>query len=61
MVRGGDYECVEGEWKLPRTVVVRFPSYDKALEFYNSEEYKPVRQIRLDNSVGNVIIIKGAK
>ena len=61
LVRGGDYECVEGEWKLPRTVIVRFPSYEKALEFYNSEEYKPVRQIRLDNSVGNVIIIKGAK
>ena len=61
LVRGGDYQCVEGEWKLPRTVVVKFPSYEKALEFYNSEEYKPVRQIRLDNSVGNVIIIKGAK
>ena len=61
LVRGVDYECVEGEWKLPRTVVVKFPSYEKALEFYNSEEYKPVRQIRLDNSVGNVIIIKGAK
>ena len=59
LVRGGDYECVEGEWKLPRTVVVKFPSYEKALEFYNSEEYKPVRQIRLDNSVGNVIISKG--
>ena len=41
LVRGGDYECVEGEWKLPRTVVVKFPSYEKALEFYNSEEYKP--------------------
>ncbi len=38
---------------------IRFPSYEKALEFYNSEEYKPVRQMRLDNSVGNVIIIKG--
>jgi len=61
LVRGGDYECVEGEWKLPRTVVVKFPSYEKALEFYNSEEYKPVRQIRLDNSVGNVIIIKKTK
>ena len=61
IIRNGENQCVEGEWKLPRTVVVKFPSYEKALEFYNSEEYKPVRQIRLDNSVGNVIIIKGAK
>ena len=40
--------------------MIKFPSYEKALEWYNSEEYKPVRQIRLDNSVGNFIIVKGA-
>ena len=60
LVWGGEYQCFEGEWKFPRTVVIKFPSYEKALEWYNSEEYKPVRQIRLDNSVGNFIIVKGA-
>ena len=59
LVRGGDYQCFEGEWKFPRKVVIKFPSYEKALDWYNSEEYKPVRQIRLNNSVGNFIIIKG--
>ena len=59
LVRGGDYQCFEGEWKFPRTVVIKFTSYEKALDWYNSEEYKPVRQIRLNNSVGNFIIIKG--
>ena len=61
VVRGGEFQHVEGEWKNTRNIVIKFPSYEKALEFYNSEEYKPVRQIRLDNSVGNVVIIKGAK
>ena len=60
LVRAGEYKVVEGEWKNSRTVVIKFPDYDKALEWYNSEEYKPVRQIRLDNSVGNFIIVKGA-
>ncbi len=60
LVRGGEYKCFEGEWKFPRTVVIKFPTYEKALEWYQSEEYKPVRQIRLDNSVGNFIIVKGA-
>ena len=46
LVRGGEFQCFEGEWKYPRTVVIKFPSYEKALEWYNSEEYKPVRQIR---------------
>jgi len=61
LVRGGKYEKMLGNWDYERTVVIKFPSYEKALEWYNSEEYKPVRQIRLNNSVGNFIIVKGAK
>ena len=60
LVRGGDFQCFEGEWKYPRTVVIKFPSYEKVFEWYNSEIYKPIRQIRLDNTVSNTLIIKGA-
>ena len=60
LVRAGEYTVMEGKWDYSRNVVIKFPSYEKALEWYNSEEYKPVRQIRLDSSVGNQIIIKGA-
>ena len=60
IIRGGESTIVEGSWAYPRTVVIKFPSYEKALEWYNSEEYKPIKKIRLDNSVANGIIIKGA-
>ena len=59
IVRGGENTVVEGSWQHPRTVVIKFPTYEKALEWYNSEEYKPIKQIRLDNSEGTNIIIKG--
>ena len=59
LVRNGEYQCVEGETKFPRIVVIKFPSYEKALEWYNSDEYKSVKQIRLNNSEGSNIIIKG--
>ena len=59
IVRGGETKVLEGTWAYPRTVVIKFPSYEKALEWYHSEEYKPVRQIRLDNADTNQIIIKG--
>mgnify|MGYP005744621833 CR=1 FL=1 len=59
IVRNGEYQVVEGEDNFPRIVVIKFPSYEKALEWYNSEEYKPIKQIRLDNSEGTNIIIKG--
>jgi len=59
LVRGGRFEKVLGLWDYERTVLIKFPSYEKALKWYNSEEYYPVRKIREDNSEGNVIIIEG--
>ena len=60
LVRNGEFKVIDGEWKHPRTVVIKFPTYEKALEWYNSEEYRPVKPIRLENTVTNGIIIKGA-
>ena len=59
LARGGEHEVVEGEDNFPRIVIIKFPTYEKALEWYNSEEYKPVKPIRLKNTVTNGIIIKG--
>ena len=59
IVRGGEYKLVEGSWEHPRTIIIKFPSYEKAQEWYNSDEYKPIKKIRLDNALSNGIIIKG--
>ena len=48
-----------GSQTRTRTVVIKFPTYERALEWYNSEEYKPIKPIRLANSEANGIIIKG--
>ena len=60
IVRGGESMVIEGKWAYPRTVVIKFPSYEKAIKFYNSDEYKPIKQIRLENAESNAIIIEGA-
>ena len=59
IVRGGKSEVVLGKWDYQRTVVVRFPNYDSAFKWYNSDEYAPIKKIREDNSEGNCIIIEG--
>ena len=59
LVRAGEFQIFDGETKFPRIIILKFPSYERALEWYNSEEYKPIKQIRLDNSEGTNIIIKG--
>ena len=59
IVRGGQSEKVEGNWPFQRTVVLKFPTYDMVKEWHNSDEYKPIRKIREDNSECNAIIIEG--
>ena len=59
LVRAGEFQIFDGETNFPRIIILKFPTYEKALEWYNSEEYKPIKQIRLDNSEGTNIIIKG--
>ena len=59
IIRGGNCKTLLGAWDYERTVVIKFPNYDIAMEWYNSEEYAPVKKIREDNSKGNLIIIEG--
>ena len=59
LVRNGEHQVVEGEDNFPRIVIIKFPTYERALEWYNSDEYKPIKPIRLANSEANGIIIKG--
>ena len=59
IIRGGKHKILLGVWNYERTVVIKFPSYDIAMEWYNSKDYAPVKKIREDNSDGNLIIIEG--
>ncbi len=44
LIRGGRSTSNEGE-KSPRTVVIEFPSYNEANNFYNSKEYQEAHSI----------------
>ena len=59
LVRGGAFEKVEGDWNPKRWVVLEFESVERVNEFYCSEEYKPVRDLRIKASSSNVVIVEG--
>ena len=44
LIRGGRSTFNEGK-KSPRTVVIEFPSYNEANDFYNSKEYQDAHSI----------------
>ncbi|MBO6777692.1 MAG: DUF1330 domain-containing protein [Marinibacterium sp.] len=58
MVRGGKQEIREGQMRA-RTVVIEFPSYEAAVECYESDAYQHAISIRAPVSTGDLAIIEG--
>lgn len=60
LARGGKQETLEG---LPlsgnRTVIVQFESYQRALEWYRSNEYTELVKLRQAGSNGTLLVVEG--
>ncbi|MEM7268344.1 MAG: DUF1330 domain-containing protein [Pseudomonadota bacterium] len=59
LTRGGDWKVVEGEMKNDRHVVLKWPSREAFETWYSSPEYQAIIHHRLDNSVGDMIVVEG--
>lgn len=58
LARGGKTEAVEGKARA-RNVVIEFPSFQAALDCWNSPEYKEALAIRKDISTGEIVVVEG--
>ncbi len=54
-------DVLEGEWALPRTVILKFPSMQQAKAWYNSPGYQELVKLRHRASKGNVILVRGVQ
>jgi uncharacterized protein (DUF1330 family) len=59
IVRGGAHQTVEGDWKPNRLVVLEFPSMEQARRWYDSEEYREPKAIRLRAGHANLVFVEG--
>jgi uncharacterized protein (DUF1330 family) len=59
IVRGGTLERLEGDWQPKRLVLLEFPSVEQAKRWYDSEEYRPLKAMRLEASNSNLILVEG--
>jgi uncharacterized protein (DUF1330 family) len=59
LVRGGELRSVEGALPVKRLIVLEFPSLAEAQRFYDSDEYRPILQLRLDSCVSDVVLVEG--
>lgn len=59
LVRGGNWEPLEGDWRPARVVVLEFPSAEQARQWYTSEEYAAAMALRHRASGGRLILVEG--
>ena len=59
VVRGGEPRQLEGERDPRRLVVIRFPSAERAKEFWSSDIYREPKAIRLRTARTDLIVAEG--
>jgi uncharacterized protein (DUF1330 family) len=59
LVRGGQIQTLEGDWKPKRIVVTEFPSIEQARRWYDSEEYRTLKALRSRSARGSVVLVEG--
>jgi uncharacterized protein (DUF1330 family) len=59
LVRGGDFEVLEGPWTPGRLVVLRFADRAAAKAFYASDTYTHARTLRENAGVMRMVVVDG--
>ena len=59
VARGGRSMTLEGTSAPSRVVIVEFPSYERAQEFYNSAEYQAARKVRAGAATAQFVLVEG--
>jgi uncharacterized protein (DUF1330 family) len=60
LVRGGKHQALEGAWRPSRLVVLEFPSLEQARRWYDSEDYREPRALRMRCALSDVVLVEGA-
>jgi uncharacterized protein (DUF1330 family) len=59
LVRGGQTQTLESDWKPKRIVVTEFPTIEQARRWYDSEEYGALKALRSRTTRGSVVLVEG--
>jgi uncharacterized protein (DUF1330 family) len=59
VARGGRTMTLEGPDARGRVVVVEFPTFERAQQFYSSAEYQAARQLRASAATMQMVLVEG--
>jgi uncharacterized protein (DUF1330 family) len=59
IVIGGPFENKEGDWKPSFPVMIEFPTLNDANEWYHSDDYRQLKELRLSSVQSNAVFFQG--
>ena len=60
LARTSKIEKLEGERKVPQIfLIIEWPSKDDAIAFYESDDYRPYRQSRIEGARNEFLLVAG--
>jgi len=59
LVRGGNFQILEGDWQPRRLVLLRFPDKKSVEAFYSDPEYQPLKELRQRVAKTDIVIVEG--
>ena len=60
VVRGGAHTVREGDWQPKRLIVLEFPDMAAAKAWYDGEEYREAKALRLRAAKASFVMVEGA-
>jgi uncharacterized protein (DUF1330 family) len=59
VARGGTMRVLEGSWQPTRIVILKFETFERALEWWNSPEYAAAKALRQRISTTDIVLVDG--
>ncbi len=59
LARGGPAEMIEGDWPVAYVTLIEFPSLDDANRWYESEEYRAIKLLRVSDAQSQIMFVEG--
>jgi uncharacterized protein (DUF1330 family) len=59
LAAGGTVETLEGDWHPNQLAILEFESVEQAKRWYHSDEYAPVKDIRLKTAHTRLVLVQG--
>ena len=59
LVARGSVDVLEGDWDPMAVTILRFETREALMAWWDSPEYAPLKQMRLESNTGDIIVVEG--